>query len=287
MAVNQFQNFFSNKLKTSIKEIKTVGGGCINETYKIITANKAYFCKTNSASKLPHLFEREKNGLLIIEKQNIIQTPKIIDCFIESDEQFLILEWVEEGIRDQQFWRLFGQQLAALHQATCNEYGLAENNYMGSVPQKNNLHQDWISFFIDERLQPMLSSCRQKDLLRQKHEEQLERLYQRLPEIFNEEKAALLHGDLWSGNFMCSKQGRPVLIDPAVYFGHRSIDLAMTTLFGGFNKSFYEAYHYHFPFPDNRLEQWKVCNLYPLLVHLFLFGNSYLPQIEQTLNQFD
>ena len=86
---------------------------------------------------------------------------------------------------------------------------------------------------------------------------------------------------------MCSKQGRPVFIDPAVYFGHRSIDLAMSTLFGGFDKSFYEAYHYQVPFPDNHLEQWKVCNLYPLLIHLFLFGKSYLSQIEQTLNQFD
>ena len=287
MPITHFQALVSQKLRTPVLAIKTVGGGCINETYKIITANKAYFCKTNSASKFPHLFEKEKNGLLTIEKQNIIQTPKIIDCFIESDQQFLILEWVEEGIRDQQFWRLFGQQLAALHQATCNEYGLAENNYMGSVPQKNNLHQDWISFFVDERLQPMLILCRQKRLLSQKHEGQLEGLYPRLHEIFNEEKAALLHGDLWSGNYMCSKQGKPVLIDPAVYFGHRSIDLAMTTLFGGFDKSFYEAYHYHFPFPDNRLEQWKVCNLYPLLIHLFLFGKSYLSQIEQTLNQFD
>ena len=287
MAVNQFQNFLSNKLKTSIKEIKTVGGGCINATYKIITPNKLYFCKINSASKLPHLFEKEKNGLLTIEKQNIIQTPKIIDCFIESDHQFLILEWIEEGIKNQQFWKLFGQQLAGLHQATSEQYGLDENNYMGGVPQKNNLHQDWISFFIDERLQPMLISCRQKGLLSQKHEEQSERLYQRLPEIFNKEKPALLHGDLWSGNYMCSKQGKPVLIDPAVYFGHRSIDLAMSTLFGGFDKSFYEAYRYHSPFPDNHLEQWKVCNLYPLLIHLFLFGSSYLSQIEQTLNQFD
>ena len=287
MPLTHFQALVSQKLQTTVLEAKTVGGGCINEAYKIITSNKTYFCKINSASKLPHLFEKEKNGLLIIEKQNIIKTPKIIDCFIERDQQFLILEWIEEGIKNQQFWQLFGQQLAALHQATSEQYGLDENNYMGSVSQKNNLHQDWVSFFIDERLDPMLRSCRQKGLLSQKHQEQLERLYQRLPGFFNEENPALLHGDLWSGNYMCSQEGKPVLIDPAVYFGHRSVDLAMTTLFGGFDKKFYEAYHYHSPFPDNHLEQWKVCNLYPLLIHLYLFGRSYLSQIEQTLNQFD
>ena len=281
------QNLLSNKLQTSVQEIKSIGGGCINQTFKITTADNNFFCKVNCASKFPHLFEKERNGLLTIEKQNIIQTPNIIDCFIESDQQLLILEWIEEGSKNNQFWKTFGEQLASLHQVSSEQYGLEEDNYMGSVSQKNSLHQDWISFFIEERLQPLLDLCRQKGLLSEKHEDQFERLYQQLSKIFNKEKPALLHGDLWNGNFMCNKKSKPVLIDPAVYYGHRSIDLAMTTLFGGFDKSFYEAYHYHFPLPDNHQEQWKVCNLYPLLIHLLLFGKSYLAQIEQTLNQFD
>src|SRR5687768_10906563 len=281
------QNLLSNKLQSAVKAIKSIGGGCINQTFKITTANDHFFCKVNSASKFPHLFEKEKNGLLTIEKQNIIQTPKIINCFIESDQQLLILEWIEEGAKNNQFWKTFGEQLALLHQVSSEQYGFEEDNYMGSVPQKNSLHHDWISFFIKERLQPLLILCRQKGLLSQKHEDQFESLHQRLSKIFNKEKPALLHGDLWSGNYMCDKKSNPVLIDPAVYYGHRSIDLAMTTLFGGFDKSFYEAYHYHFPLPHNHQEQWKVCNLYPLLIHLFLFGKSYLAQVEQTLNQFD
>jgi len=95
-----------------------------------------------------------------------------------------------------------------------------------------------------------------------------------------------LHGDLWSGNFLCKENSELVLIDPAVYFGHRSIDLAMTTLFGGFHKTFYESYHYHFSFPDNYREQWEICNLYPLLIHLNLFGKNYLADILHTIERF-
>jgi fructosamine-3-kinase len=109
-------------------------------------------------------------------------------------------------------------------------------------------------------------------------------LYQKLPQFFDDgEKPALLHGDLWSGNYMCSCTGTPLLIDPAVYYGHRCMDLAMTTLFGGFDAAFYEAYQHYFPLPKNYAVQREICNLYPLLIHLLLFGRSYLTSIQQTL----
>jgi protein-ribulosamine 3-kinase len=111
-------------------------------------------------------------------------------------------------------------------------------------------------------------------------------LYDKLPEIFPPEPSSLLHGDLWSGNFLCNEQSEPVLIDPAVYFGHRSVDLGMTTLFGGFDKSFYDAYAYWGTLPENYHEQWEVCNLYPLLIHLNLFGTGYLSSIAATLRRF-
>jgi protein-ribulosamine 3-kinase len=113
-----------------------------------------------------------------------------------------------------------------------------------------------------------------------------ENLYRELESVFDIEQPSLLHGDLWNGNFMCDQNSEPVLIDPALYFGHRSMDLAMTALFGGFEKSFYEAYNYHFPFPNNYREQWEICNLYPLLIHLNLFGAGYLGQIGRTLERF-
>ena len=158
---------------------------------------------------------------------------------------------------------------------------------MGSVAQSNTKEKTWVNFFIKQRLQPLVDQCRQKNLLESSQLDAFEKLYDILPQIFNEDqKPALLHGDLWNGNFMCNEDSEPVLIDPAVYYGHPSIDLGMTTLFGGFSPGFYEAYHFHFPLPNNHKQQWQVCNLYPLLIHLLLFGRGYLPQIEFTLQRF-
>jgi len=157
---------------------------------------------------------------------------------------------------------------------------------MGALPQSNMQYENWVEFFIHHRLEPQIKIAREKHLLHSKHVSILENLYMRLPDIFFDEKPALLHGDLWSGNYMCNQNSEPVLIDPAVYFGHRSMDLAMTSLFGGFDRRFYESYAYHFPFPKNYHEQWEICNLYPLLIHLNLFGSGYFGQIESTLRKF-
>jgi fructosamine-3-kinase len=143
-----------------------------------------------------------------------------------------------------------------------------------------------VRFFVEKRLQPLVDQCLSRQLLFPEHRKKFERLNSLLAEIFNEEqKPAFLHGDLWSGNFMCSENSEPVLIDPAVYYGHPSVDLGMTTLFGGFAPAFYDAYNYHSPFPKNHKQQWQACNLYPLLIHLLLFGRSYLSQIDFTLKQ--
>lgn len=283
--MSSLQSQLSWMLNILIKEIQPIDGGCINQTYKVQTAHGAFFCKKNSASKFPQLFQKEKNGLELIAKENTIRVPNIINCSETDNQQILILEWIEEGHKTNQFWKNFGKQLAALHQTTSNKFGLEENNYMGSVVQLNSEQADWVDFFVTQRLQPLIKLCQHQ--LTSKHHSQFESLYKKLPDIFDEEKPSLLHGDLWSGNFMCDKTGSPVLIDPAVYFGHRSMDLAMTTLFRGFHSLFYESYHYHFPLPSNYQEQWSVCNLYPLLIHLRLFGRSYLSQIEQTLKEFD
>jgi fructosamine-3-kinase len=117
------------------------------------------------------------------------------------------------------------------------------------------------------------------------HIASFESLFKKTGSLFNIEKPSLLHGDLWSGNFMCNDRSLPVLIDPATYFGHRSMDLAMTTLFGGFDKAFYDSYNHYSSIPANYYEQWEVCNLYPLLIHLNLFGSGYLHSIERTLQR--
>jgi fructosamine-3-kinase len=279
----------ANRLKDNSPAIKvqSVGGGSINHTYKLSLERECFFCKLNSAFKFPHLFQSEKNGLELIQKQDIIKTPAVIDHLELEGLQILLLQWIDQGERTVSFWKKFGEQLARLHQVSDDLFGLYEDNYMGSLIQINTKSTKWTDFFIAHRLQPLVDQSIQLKLLTHNHQLQFERLYLRLTSIFSlEEKPSLLHGDLWSGNFLCDEHSEPVLIDPAVYFGHRSVDMGMTTLFGGFGSSFYEAYNYHYPFPPNYEEQWQICNLYPLLIHLILFGNSYLPQIVRILERF-
>jgi fructosamine-3-kinase len=294
MSLTSIQSSIQQKLKelfsTNTNEISfgSVGGGCINQTHRIGFGHQQFFCKVNSATKFPHLFVKEANGLKLIAQQNVIKVPTVIDCFETNGQQVLLLEWINEGERTESFWKKFGEQLSALHQVSNENFGLNENNYMGSVPQSNRQTSNWIDFFIQQRLQPLINKCLSQNLLSSRHQVEFENFYKQLPAIFDQEqKPSLLHGDLWSGNFMCSQNEEPVLIDTAVYFGHPSIDLGMTTLFGGFRSAFYDAYNYHYPFPSNYKEQWEVCNLYPLLIHLFLFGKSYLSGIERTLHNYN
>jgi protein-ribulosamine 3-kinase len=293
MSLTSIQSFIQQKFKellsSNTNEISfgSVGGGCINETHKISFGNQQFFCKINSATKFPQLFLKEANGLRLIAQQKVIKVPAVIDCFETNGQQILLLEWINEGERTEKFWKNFGDQLAALHQTSNEHFGLNEDNYMGSVLQCNQQTNSWTDFFIHQRLQPLIHKCLLQNLLSSKHQIQFESLYKRIPTIFDQQqKPSLLHGDLWSGNFMCSQSQEPVLIDTAVYFGRPAIDLAMTTLFGGFHPAFYEAYDYRSPFPSNYKEQWDVCNLYPLLIHLLLFGRSYLSGIERTLHNY-
>jgi protein-ribulosamine 3-kinase len=267
-------------------QFQRIGGGSINDTWRIIRGTENYFCKINSAHKFPQLFEKEVEGLRLIGITHSIRVPGVIDHFESNGQQILLLEWITEGKRSSSFWKDFGQQLSALHGVQGTAFGLERDNYMGSVEQVNTYTPVWIDFFREQRLRTLVERCARLNLLSSSHVKKFEKLYQVLGSIFNESDGpVLVHGDLWSGNFMCDAES-PVLIDPAVYYGHPSVDLGMTTLFGGFSAEFYEVYNYHRPFPSNYKEQWMICNLYPLLIHLLLFGQSYLSQIDQTLEKF-
>lgn len=293
MPVNATENYLLQFLETKFTspvsscEIRPVAGGSINDTNKvIINGTDHFFLKSNVISKFPGLFAKEKSGLDFLRSQNIIAIPEIIGCEQTGNNQFLLLEWIEQGNKTNRFWKTFGEQLARLHKVSSSNFGLFEDNFMGALLQVNTYADNWIDFFIQQRLQPQVKMAMDKNLLTRKTIASFDFLYNKLDVIFNTEKPSLLHGDLWNGNLLCDKNENPVLIDPAVYFGHRSMDLAMTTLFGGFDKLFYESYHYHWPLPDNYKQQWEICNLYPLLVHLNLFGISYLQDIELILTKF-
>ncbi|MBS1662044.1 MAG: fructosamine kinase family protein [Bacteroidetes bacterium] len=266
---------------------RPIGGGSINDTYQVLTKdNKRWFGKFNNAHDFPDLFVKEARGLALLNQQQLFRVPTIAACSQVGDTQVLLLEWIDSGPQSPRFWRDFGQSLALLHQVTSTSFGLPENNYMGALPQDNTPSPTWLELFIHRRLEPQIHIARTHGLLDETAHRHFQRLYQHLPEIFPPEPPSLLHGDLWSGNFLCDTHSKPVLIDPAVYFGHRSVDLAMTTLFGGFAPAFYEAYAHHYPLPPNYREQWEICNLYPLLIHLNLFGKSYLANILNTIQRF-
>jgi len=284
--LNQFLSQRAGHQFSSLK-LQAVGGGSINHVYQVLANDRTkFFLKVNSAAKYPRLLQKEKKGLEFLGHQKIIRVPSVIACDELDDYQILLLEWIESGLRTERFWEKFGEQLAALHYVTNPYFGFETDNYMGALPQRNYEHNKWIEFFVRCRLRPQIEIATIQNLLPAKALAAFEHLYAEMETIFNDEQPALLHGDLWSGNFMCDQNSEPVLIDPAVYFGHRSMDLAMTTLFGGFERSFYESYNHHFPFPKNYKDQWDVCNLYPLLIHLNLFGAPYLGQIETILRSY-
>lgn len=283
------RNCLSGRLNTPITSFRSqaVGGGSINYTYRLDINNSLhFFCKVNLLEKFTDLFLKEKRGIELISEKNAIRVPKIIDCFNAGFYQVLILEWVDEGLKTEKFWKSFGEQLARLHHETNSFFGLDHDNYMGALCQRNKKNDSWIDFLIHERLAPQVELAFTHHLLEANQVEQFENVFKQLVNIFPPEAPSFLHGDLWSGNFMVDADGNPVLIDPAVYWGHRSMDLAMTTLFGGFDNIFYEAYNHYYRFPENYREQWEICNLYPLLIHLNLFGKSYLHDIAQTIKQY-
>ena len=264
-----------------------VSGGSINLSYQLLLdSGEHFFCKINSVKRFPALFQKEKNGLMLLTAENIIRVPGVILYSIKNDYQVLVLEWIEQGLPNDDFWKTFGTLLAQLHRLSSVAFGLNEDNYMGALPQSNQYTPEWVDFFIAHRLIPQVKMAMDKRLIDGKVTKLFEGLYTRLPAIFETEAPSLVHGDLWNGNYMCDTNNKPVLIDPAIYFGHRSMDLGMTTLFGGFAKEFYDSYQESFPLPKNHEQQWEICNLYPLLIHLNLFGSSYLSGILHTLRHY-
>lgn len=281
------QNWFREQgLSEEINHTQSIGGGSINSAFKISTRNDSWFLKFNSARAHPQMFESEYHGLKLMADSKTIRIPEPF-YFYEGDQYSCILmEWIDQGARTTDFWTRFAQELAQMHQCSEEYFGLDFDNYMGSLPQKNTPHPDFISFFIQERLEPQIKLARDDGYISPKHIKHCERMYAELASIFPEEKPALVHGDLWNGNFMNDENGNPLIMDPAVYFGHREVDIAMTTMFGGFSSEFYEAYQNFYPMEkswESRLDYYK---LYPILIHVNLFGYSYVSSFERIISRF-
>lgn len=270
----------------AIEYAQTVGGGCINHCYELTTSAGKFFMKQNKAAAFPEMFESERKGLSLLNKAVAGIAPACIACETVHGNCYLMLEWIAAGQPDSGFWEHFATQLSALHHYSQNSYGLDHDNYIGSLRQSNKPNEDWISFFILQRLEPQLKLAIDRGKLHLSMHAKFQQLFGKLSSFFPLEKPALLHGDLWSGNFIAAKNGKVCLVDPAVYYGHREMDLAMMRLFGGFDPSLFEIYESCFPVEKGIAMRTPVQQLYPLLVHVNLFGGHYALEVSNIVQRF-
>ncbi len=275
----------SINIELTIVDASTTSGGSINKAYKLKTNSGIFFVKQNSASRFHEMFAKEVLGLKLLQEKSRFIIPEVIGEFQLDDVSFLVLEHLNQNIPNQKFWFDFAKKLAHLHQQSNSKFGLSFDNYIGSISQTNHHFLSWTEFFENQRLSPLVKLAFDKNLLSKEDLKAFKLLYLKLEEIFPTEKPSLVHGDLWSGNFLCNNN-KPVLIDPAVYYGNREMDLAMTRLFGGFDDDFYHAYQNEFPLEKGWVKRIDICNLCPNLVHLILFGRSYYSSIKNVLNAF-
>lgn len=271
----------------SVRILDTIplSGGSINDAYRLDTSVGAFFLKVNNADRFPSMFEAEVDGLRRLAEAGA-RTPTVIGHGEADDTTWLLMEFVANAQPTRSFWRSFGKELAELHRKTNTHFGLERNNYIGTLEQVNTPGREWHTFFMEHRLEPLVKKARDQRRVQAGMAFRFERLYGKLEGLFPKEPPALLHGDLWNGNFICTAQHAPVLIDPAVYYGHREMDIAMTNLFGGFDAELLTAYNAEWPLESGWEERSDLCNLYPLLVHVVLFGGEYVQQVETVLKRF-
>lgn len=271
--------------KEKIEKISSLSGGSINNALRIESGSGTWFAKYNSADRYPGMFEKEASGLEILQKAGEVYTPKVIGYGDASGQSMLVLEFMESAPEKDSYWQDFGTSLARLHKHSADHFGLDHDNYIGSLEQFNDPHENWIEFFISQRLEIQVKMARDQGLMDTNSARRFEKLYHSLSDFFPEEKPSLIHGDLWSGNYMTNSQGKACIIDPAVYYGHRLMDIGMSKLFGGFAPAFYESYHSEFPMENNWRQAIEVANLYPLMVHVNLFGAGYLGGVMDVLKR--
>ena len=272
-----------DKINVSPKKIIPLNGGDINQVFKVELNNQNLVIKLNKSKDLTQLFEKEKKGLELLSQSNfIIPKPHLYGTYTSYD--FLIIDYIETGRNLN--WGDFGEKLAQLHQIKGKHFGLDHDNYIGSLMQVNEHCNEWSDFYTNHRLLALTAKARDQGVFERKHCLFVEKLCQKLNELIPACDPSLIHGDLWSGNLLADKSGQPVLIDPAVYYGHPEMDWAMLSLFGKYPEEAMINYQNIKPLEKGLGERIDIHQLYPLLVHLILFGRGYLSGILSTLKKY-
>lgn len=256
----------------AITAAEAVSGGCIHQSYRVLISGTARFLKVNGEA-FADAFAAEADGLAALRSAGL-RAPKPLAHGVAGSQAYLVLEFLD--LKRSGDFAALGRMLAAAHRASGPRFGWSRDNYIGATPQANGWSEDWAAFWRERRLRPQLELAR-KNGFDLNADSASAILYGHKPE------PSLLHGDLWSGNAGFLPDGTPLVFDPAVYYGDREADLAMTELFGGFPREFYMAYNKVLPLPEGYERRKHLYNLYHLLNHLNLFGGGYLGQVSSTL----
>ena len=276
-------------LSEPIKTASSVSGGCIADSRKLeLESGKVYFLKQLRGSS-SGAFNAEENGLIELCKSGTVNVPEVV-C---KGPDFLLLQWIEAGYsRSSSSMGMLGIQFAELHRYRGKKFGFSEDNLLGDSLQSNMPSMEgslnWAVFYAENRLEVQTSLAVKKGYATPEMRNLMDNLIKKIPDLISgtEEEPSLLHGDLWSGNYLIDESGIPWLIDPAVYYGHREADLAMTSLFGGFSNTFYSAYKSSYPISSGYAEREPLYQLYHLLNHLNLFGTGYYGQVISVLKRY-
>jgi fructosamine-3-kinase len=266
-----------------VSDRTSVGGGCINQGYRLADRDRSYFVKLNQASQIA-MFEAEAAGLQQMQAAQTIRVPTPICWGTTENSSYLVLEWIDLGRSSGAAWNVMGRQLAALHQtATALNFGWERSNTIGSTPQINQWTADWSDFWTEHRIGWQLRLAKRQG----GNFANGDRLLAAIPKLLagHQPVPALVHGDLWSGNAAISQAGEPVIFDPATYYGDREVDIAMTELFGGFPPEFYQGYQAAYPLDAGYQRRKTLYNLYHILNHFNLFGGGYEAQANRMIEQ--
>lgn len=265
----------------------SVSGGGINEAYHLSSAGQSFFVKLNTPER-EIMFEAEARGLSELAASQCLRIPNVI-CFGQTNQNsYLVLEYIPCQPFSNSSSRLLGEQLAQLHQIEQPFFGWHRDNTIGITPQYNPRENEWVGFYRRHRLEQQLTFAIQNGYGKQLQDKG-NKLLERLPEFFEDyqPKPSLLHGDLWGGNAATDPKGKPIIYDPACYYGDRETDIAMTELFGGFSSDFYAAYHATYPLNAGYKTRKNLYNLYHILNHANLFGGSYPSQASNMIDQIN
>ena len=283
----QLKAALASALGSGIATARAIAGGDINRAYEVALADgRRLFVKTNDRSPRG-MFAAEARGVGWLAEAGALRIPKVVAVTAPEDpHQFLVLELVATGAPAREFDEKLGRGLAALHRRGAPGFGLDHDNFIGWLPQANAAAGSWPEFYRARRLEAQLRRAADQGRASSRMRQGFDRLFGVLEELCGPaEPPARLHGDLWGGNLLCDDRGGPCLIDPAVYGGHREIDLAMMRLFGGFGARVFDAYDEAWPLADGHRERVSLYQLYPLMVHVNLFGGSYIGSVEAALER--